>query len=113
MFHISLLELAAPDAALQTEPPLIDPDYEEPVYTVDKIIDDAWVDGQQKYLVRWKGYSHTETTWETEDSFMTEAPIRRYLQRHRRTPNHRTRNPTRDRRPSRRLREALEEDFPE
>jgi len=78
VFHMSLLEPAAPDAALQTEPSPIDPDYEEPVYVVDKIVDDAWIDGQHKYLVKWKGYSHTETTWETKDSFTTKAPIDQY-----------------------------------
>jgi len=86
VFHISLLEPAAPDAALQTEPSPIDPDCEEPVYTVNRIVDDAWIDGQHKYLVQWKGYSHTETTWETKDSFTTEAPVQSYLRRKSRRP---------------------------
>ena len=40
VFHISLLEPAAPDAALQTEPLLLDPKVEELVYTVERIVDD-------------------------------------------------------------------------
>ena len=41
MFYISLLELVAPDAALQIETLLLDLEIKEPLYEVDKIVDDT------------------------------------------------------------------------
>ncbi len=41
VFHISLLELAAPDAALQTEALPLDAEVEEPLYEVNRILEDA------------------------------------------------------------------------
>jgi len=78
VFHISLLEPAAPDAALQTEAPPLDPEVQEPTYHVDKILDDRCENGQQEYLVKWKGYSDTETTWEPLEHFNSKAPVQRY-----------------------------------
>jgi hypothetical protein len=88
VFHISLLEPAAPDAALQIEAPPLDPEIQEPVYEVEKILDHRWKSGQQQYLVKWKGYSATESTWEPEENFNSKAPLRRY--RPRRRPNEAT-----------------------
>ena len=81
VFHISLLEPAPPNATLQTTTPPIDPDFQEPVYDVERILDDMLVDGQRHYLVKWKGYGHTENTWETVDNFNSLAPIQKYRAR--------------------------------
>jgi len=78
VFHISLLEPATPDAMLQTTAPSIDPEYQEPIYAVETIIGDKLVSGQRLYHVKWKGYSHTENTWEPEAHFNSKAPIQQY-----------------------------------
>jgi hypothetical protein len=59
-FHVSLLEPATPDAALQEDVRDIDPEIQEPVYQVERILKDRTVRDQKQYLVRWEGYDHTE-----------------------------------------------------
>ena len=77
-FHISLLEPATPDATLQKEAPALDPEIQEPVYVVDRILDDKLEEGQQKYLVHWEGYDHTEDSWEPIENFNSMVEIHRY-----------------------------------
>jgi hypothetical protein len=60
VFHVSLLELVTPDATLQQDVRDIDPEIQEPIYQVDKILRIRTVRGQKQYLVRWEGYDHTE-----------------------------------------------------
>jgi hypothetical protein len=83
VFHVSLLEPAAPDATLQTEPPPLDPEVQESTYEVERILKDRWRQGQREYLVKWKGYSDTETTWEPQEHFNSKTPILRYHQNQR------------------------------
>ena len=83
VFHVSLPEPATPDAALQTTAPPIDPEYQEPIYEVETILDDALVDGQRLYHVKWKGYNHTENTWEPANHFNSKTPIQKYRQNQR------------------------------
>ena len=80
VFHISLLEPATPDAALQQDAPDLDPGIQEPVYYVERILDDRLVRGQRQYLVRWEGYGHTEDSWEPLENFNTKTPVRQYWQ---------------------------------
>jgi len=62
MFHISLLEPAPPDAALQTETLELDPEIQEPNYEVDMIMDYRTVSGRTEYLVKWKDYGEGDDT---------------------------------------------------
>ena len=59
-FHISLLEPAPQNAKLETQIE-VDDEYE---YEVERILDDR--EGQQgkEYFIKWKGYEHSENTWE-------------------------------------------------
>jgi hypothetical protein len=52
VFHISLLELATPDATLQQDVRDIDPEIQEPIYQVERILKERTVRGQKQYLVR-------------------------------------------------------------
>jgi hypothetical protein len=36
----------------------------QPVYELEKILDDAVIEGKPHYLIKWKGYSSVESTWE-------------------------------------------------
>lgn len=40
----------------------------EPDYEVEKIIEEKTERGKKMYLVKWKGYSHSDNTWEPESS---------------------------------------------
>jgi len=61
-FYVSLLEPATPDAMLEQDVRDISEEIQEPVYEVEKILDSKLEDGQQKYLVKWTRYDHTENT---------------------------------------------------
>jgi hypothetical protein len=52
VFYISLLELAIPDAMLQQDVRDIDPEIQEPIYQVERILKERTVRGQKQYLVR-------------------------------------------------------------
>jgi CHASE3 domain sensor protein len=62
VFYISLLEPATPDAMLKQDVRDIDPEIQEEIYEVERIIDARSRGGQQQYLVRWKGYQPSEDT---------------------------------------------------
>jgi hypothetical protein len=60
VFHISLLEPVTLDATLQPDVRDIDPEIQEPIYQVKRILRERTVRGQKQYLLRWEGYDHTE-----------------------------------------------------
>ena len=62
IFHISLLERAKTTAPLATQVELADEEGTE--YEVESILDFKRVSGKPHYLVKWKGYSDEENTWE-------------------------------------------------
>jgi hypothetical protein len=78
VFYVSLLELATPDATLQQDIRDIDPEIQEPVYQVDKILRMRTIRGQKQYLVRWEGYDHTEDLWQLEEHFESDYKIRKF-----------------------------------
>jgi hypothetical protein len=78
VFHVSLLEPATPDATLQQDVRDIDPEIQEPIYQVDKILRMRTVRGQKQYLVRWEGYDHTEDSWQLEEHFESDYEIRKF-----------------------------------
>lgn len=63
VFHISLLEPAPPGApkAPRTEIQPVNPNAE---YEVEEVLDCQLFRNQVKYLIKWKGYPHSENTWE-------------------------------------------------
>jgi hypothetical protein len=62
IFHISLLEPAPENAKLETDLEIEPDDNQE--YEVEEILDQRKIRNQQQYLVKWKGYSQEENTWE-------------------------------------------------
>ncbi len=52
---------------------------ESDVYEVDYIIDHKESEGEFKYLVKWKGYDKSESTWEPEENINDPQPIERYF----------------------------------
>jgi hypothetical protein len=52
VFHISLLEPATLDATLQQDVRDIDPEIQEPIYQVERILKERTVRSQKQYLVR-------------------------------------------------------------
>ena len=48
-------------------------------YQVDKILDDREIAGRTQYLIKWKGYTDEESTWEDEDNINEESLIRKYM----------------------------------
>ena len=62
IFHISLLEPAPKDTIVIT--PRLDIEVYEEDYEPEKIIYKKRIDGETKYLVKWKGYNNEDNTWE-------------------------------------------------
>jgi hypothetical protein len=62
IFHISLLE-PAPQGSENVEPRLEVETYEED-YEVEEILDKKRMDGETKYLVKWKNYEEHDNSWE-------------------------------------------------
>jgi hypothetical protein len=68
VFHVSLLERYYPSNIPGRTPPIpppveIDGDEE---YEVEGILDAKWFGKGLKFLVKWKGYSDIENSWEPE-----------------------------------------------
>jgi transposase InsO family protein len=59
IFHISLLEPAPKNARQQLHIEVLEEEYEP-----ERILDKQVMDGEVKYLVKWKGYNDAENTWE-------------------------------------------------
>ena len=53
---------------LKTNPLEIDSDNQEIKYKIKAILDQQEINDQPKYLIKWKGYPHSNNTWELEDN---------------------------------------------
>ena len=98
VFHISLLEPARGDAPLAKtfhfEP------QEDNEYEAEAIVDSKTIDGQRKWLVKWKGYPPSENTWEPMKNLVNcQRLLREYEGKHA-APTTRSSRP-RPRRPGR------------
>ena len=102
VFHISLLEKAP--AGARPGPTHLDEETQEPHYEVKKIMGYQTIDGKPHYLIHWKGYQHSEDTWEPEENLTLET-VEKYRQDLAATPTTPS-HPTKNRRPTKRLRKA-------
>src|SRR5712672_3459062 len=86
VFHASLLTLYRETAAhrpnySQPPPDLVD---EDPEYEVEAIINHRFF-GQRRrlqYLIKWKGYPHSDNTWEPVEHMHAEALVKEYHRKH-------------------------------
>ena len=78
VFHISLLEPAPRNAV--PGPIHLDEETQQPEYEVDKVLDNKMVGRRRHYLIHWKGYQHSEDTWEPEENLSPET-LRQYRKR--------------------------------
>ncbi|KAK9764685.1 hypothetical protein K7432_018673 [Basidiobolus ranarum] len=51
---------------------------EEEVYVVEKVVKHRKRDGKVQYFLKWKGYPHSENTWEDEDNVFCTDLIEEY-----------------------------------
>lgn len=42
----------------------------QPIYDIDTILDETLISDKPHYLVKWKGFSATESTWEPIDNLL-------------------------------------------
>ena len=75
IFHISLLELTTTNTTLKLIN--LDQETQEPLYKVKEILDHQIKDNKSHYLIYWKGYQHSEDTWEPE-KYLTPAILKAY-----------------------------------
>ena len=66
VFHVSLLEPAPSDAAIETEWHFED---DEEEYDVERILDSRRSGRKIEYLVKWLGYDNEENSWEPTENF--------------------------------------------
>ena len=65
VFHASMLQSCDQFIPLQTKPMLIEPDEE---YEVERILGKKIISGTAHYLIKWKGYDTSESTWEPKQN---------------------------------------------
>jgi hypothetical protein len=75
VFHISLLEPAPKNAV--PGPVEIDEETQTPRYEVDSILGYKLINDKPHYLIHWKGYQHSEDTWEPEEH-LTPVSVQEY-----------------------------------
>ena len=79
VFHISLLELAPPDArpAIQQEA-----EDEEEEWDVEEILDSRIVDGELQYLIKWLDFGPEDNSWEPLENLNCLEKLEEFHRRH-------------------------------
>jgi hypothetical protein len=107
VFHVSLLEPAKGNAPVITDID-IQPENDIEEYEVEKILGTRTsTRGQQEYLIKWKGYSSLENTWEPTGNLNCPDLLTEYLRKHQGEPKRKeSRNPGRNQ-PRRELKDRI------
>ena len=67
-FHVMYFESADNNISLEINLPGIDLDNQKIEYEVKAILDQQEIDGQPKYLIKWKSYPHSNNTWKPKNN---------------------------------------------
>jgi len=62
-------------------PVQLDEETRQPRYEIETILDSKYADGDMQYLIKWKGYDDSETSWEPLDH-LDKNDIRAYHKLH-------------------------------
>ncbi|SLM33715.1 reverse transcriptase domain protein [Lasallia pustulata] len=82
VFHITVLEPAHPSIPVETQVPTLETDNNDKEYVVEKVLQSQLVDGQLQYLVKWKGYSMDDNTWEPASQFTSKKVLQDFHRHH-------------------------------
>jgi hypothetical protein len=98
VFHVSLLEPAKGDAPVATQTEL-QPENDPGEYEVEEILSTRTTTrGQQEYLIKWKGYSSTDNSWEPTGNLNCPDLLRKFLRQRQSSPRTKAIGTTRDQR---------------
>ncbi|SLM35309.1 reverse transcriptase domain protein [Lasallia pustulata] len=75
VFHITVLEPAHPSIPVATQVPILETNDNDKEYVVEKVLQSQLVDGRLQYLVKWKGYSMDNNTWEPASQFTSKKVL--------------------------------------
>ncbi len=67
VFHASMLQRCNQSIPLQATPTPVEPETE---YEVEDILGKRMISEEAHYLVKWKGYDASESTWEPQDNLL-------------------------------------------
>lgn len=82
VFHVSSLEPYYPASPAALVPADDMPLRSDDIYTVERILDHEDRPDERYYFIKWKGYSHSENTWEPRSNILDSSLIRDYERNH-------------------------------